>query len=68
MSDPNSYINNKRTTFSFIFANKKLWFFMDVIVGPQRKLSAVELMLLNCGVGDDSSESLGLQGNPTSPS
>ena len=27
-----------------------------------------ELMLLNCGVGDDSQESLGLQGDPTSPS
>ncbi|MDE8714695.1 hypothetical protein PZH35_10235, partial [Veillonella atypica] len=26
-----------------------------------------ELMLLNCGVGEDSSESLGLQGDPTSP-
>ena len=26
MSDPNSYIN-KRATSSFIFANKKLWFF-----------------------------------------
>ena len=26
---------------------------MDVIVGPQRKLSAEELMLLNCGVGED---------------
>ena len=25
-------------------------------------------MLLNCGVGEDSCESLGLQGNPTSPS
>ena len=25
-------------------------------------------MLLNCGVGEDSSESLGLQGDPTSPS
>ena len=25
-------------------------------------------MLLNCGVGEDSWESLGLQGNPTSPS
>ena len=25
-------------------------------------------MLLNCGVGEDSSESVGLQGNPTSPS
>ena len=26
---------------------------MDVKVGPQRKLSAEELMLLNCGVGED---------------
>ena len=25
-------------------------------------------MLLNCGVGEDSWESLGLQGDPTSPS
>ena len=31
------------------------------------KMSAEELMLLNCGVGEDSSESLGLQGDPTSP-
>ena len=27
---------------------------MDVRVGPSRKLSAEELMLLNCGVGEDS--------------
>ena len=27
-----------------------------------------KLMLLNCGVGEDSRESLGLQGDPTSPS
>ena len=32
-----------------------------------KKLSAKELMLLNCGVGEDSGESLGLQGDPTSP-
>ena len=32
-----------------------------------KNLSAKELMLLNCGVGVDSSESLGLQGDPTSP-
>ena len=32
------------------------------------KLSANELMLLNCGVGEDSRESLGLQGDTTSPS
>ena len=41
---------------------------MDVRVDLWRKLSAEELMLLNCGVGEDSWESLGLQGDPTSPS
>ena len=41
---------------------------MDARVGLWRKLSAEELMLLNCGVGEDSWESLGLQGDPTSPS
>ena len=34
---------------------------MDVRIGPLRKLSAKELILLNCGVGEDSWESLGLQ-------
>ena len=38
---------------------------MDVRVGPS--LSAEELMLLNCGV-EDSWESPGLQGDPTSQS
>ena len=32
------------------------------------KLSAKELMLLDCGAGEDSREPLGLQGDPTSPS
>ena len=36
---------------------------MDVRVGLCRKLSAEEL---NCGVGEDSWESLGLKGDPTS--
>ena len=40
---------------------------MDVRVGLWRKLSTEELMLLNCGVGEDSWESLGLQRDPTSP-
>ena len=48
-----------------------LWFFhwscMDVRVGLWRKLSTKELILLNCGVGEDSWESFSLQGNPTSP-
>ena len=51
---------------------KRLWFFqclcMDVRVGLWRKLSTEEMMLLNCGVGEDSWESLGVQGDPTSPS
>ena len=33
-----------------------------------KKAFAEELMLLNCGVGEDSWESLGLQEDPTSPS
>ena len=41
---------------------------MDVRVGLWRKLSAEKLMLFNCGVGEDSWESLGLQGGPASPS
>ena len=50
----------------------RLWFFqwscMDVRVGLRRKLSAEELMLLNCGVGEDSCESLGLKGDSPVPS
>ena len=53
---------------AMIFAWLWFWSCMDVRVGLWRKLSAEELMLLNCGVGEDSWESLGLQGDPTSPS
>ena len=46
-----------------VIAAMKLWFFqwscMDVRVGLRRKLNAEELMLMNCGVGEDSWESLG---------
>ena len=49
----------------------RLWFFlwscMDVRFRLLRRLSAEELMLLNCDVGEDYLESLGLQGDPTSP-
>ena len=40
---------------------------MDVRVGPQGRLSTEELMLSNCGVGEDSLESLGLQGREINP-
>ena len=36
---------------------------MDVRVGLWRRLSTEELMLLSCGVGEDSWEPLGLQGD-----
>ena len=41
---------------------------MDVRVRLWRRLSAEELILLNCSVGEDSWGSLGLQGDQTSPS
>ena len=41
---------------------------MDVRVGPQRRLSTEELMLSNCGAGEDSWESLGQPGDQTSQS
>ena len=40
---------------------------MDVRIGLWRKLNTKELMLLNCGIGEDSWESLVLHGDPTSP-
>ena len=41
---------------------------MDVRVDYKIRLNAKELMLLICGIGEDSWESLGLQEDPTSPS
>ena len=41
---------------------------MDFPGVPLRELSAEELMLLNCGIGEESRESLGLQGDQTSQS
>ena len=41
---------------------------MDVRVGLLRKLSAEELMLLNCSVGEDSLRVPSIEGDPTSPS
>ena len=41
---------------------------MDVRVGPQRRLNDEELILLNCGAGEDSLESIGQQGDQNSQS
>ena len=40
----------------------------NVFVNCDLTYKTEELMLLNCGAGEDSWESLGLQGDPTSPS
>ena len=49
---------------SYGFSSSHVWMWE---LDCKRKLSDEELMLLNCGVGEDSWESLGLQGGPTSP-
>ena len=47
----------------------KAMFFPVVVYGCESwTVKKADLMLLNCGVGEDSCESLGLQGDPTSPS
>ena len=62
------YFTNKGlSSQGYCFFSSHVCMCMDVRVGLCRKLSAKELMLLNCGVGEDSLESLGLQGYPISP-
>ena len=51
------FANKGLSSQSYGFSSSHVWMW----VGLQRKLSTEELMLLNCGVGEDSWESLGLQ-------
>ena len=48
--------------------HNKLWKILKEMGKILKELSAKELMLLNCGVGEDPRGSLGLQGDPTSQS
>ena len=58
------FVNKGLPSQSYGFSNSHVWIWeLDY-----KENSAEELMLLNCGVGEDSWESLGLQGDPTSPS
>ena len=58
MTNVDKTLKSRDITLPTKFCLVKLWFFqwscMDVRVGLQRKLSAEELMLLNCGIGKDS--------------
>ena len=70
---PRQYIKKQRHYFankgpssqSYGFSSGHVWMWE---LDYKESWSAEELMLLNCGVGEDSWESLGLQADPTSPS
>ena len=71
LRDPKKHIKTQRHYFAKKDWSSQSYVFPVVMYGCESwtiKLSAKELMLFNCGVGKDSLESLGLQGDPTSPS
>ena len=64
MTNLDSILNSRDITWQTKVCTVKAMAFpgcVDVRVGPSRRLSTKELMLWNYGVGEDSSESLGLQ-------
>ena len=72
MTNLDSILKSRDITLSTKVRLVKAMVFSVVMYGCEswtikRKLSAEEWMLLNCGVAEDSSESLGLQGDPISP-
>ena len=72
MTNLDSIFKSRDITLSTKVCLVKAMVFPVVMYGCEiwtiKKADAEELILLNCGVGEDSWESLGLQGDPTSPS
>ena len=72
MNNLDSILKNRDITLPTKISLVKAMVFPVVMYGCEswtiKKAECEELMLLNCGVGEDSWESLGLQGDPTSPS
>ena len=72
MTNLDSILKSRDITLSTKVCLVKAMIFPVVMYGYEswtiKNLRAEELMLLNCGVGEVSRESLGLQGDPTSPS
>ena len=68
---PRLHIKKQRCYFtclssqSYGFSSSHVWMWE---LDHKKKLEAQELMLLNCGVGEDSWESLGQQGDQTGQS
>ena len=72
MTNLDSILKSRDITLSAKVCLVKAMVFPVVMYGCEswtvKKAEHEELTLLNCGVGEDSWESLGLQGDPTSPS
>ena len=72
MTNLASILKSRDITLPTMVRLVKAMVFPVVMYGCQswtiKKAEHQELKLLNCGVGEDSWESLGLQGDPTSPS
>ena len=71
MTSLDSILKSRNITLQTKVCLLKAMVFPVVMYGSESwtvKKAAEKLMLLNCGVGEDSWESLGLQGDPTSPS
>ena len=72
MTNLDSILKSRDITLSTKVCLVKTMVFPVVMYGCKswivKKAEPEELMLLNCGVGEDSLEYLGLQGDPTSPS
>ena len=71
MTNPDSILKSRDITLSTKVCLVKAMVFPVVMYGCEswtiKKAEHRRLMLLNCGVGEDSCESLVLQGDPTSP-
>ena len=71
MTNPDSILKSRDITLPTKVHLVKAMVFPVVMYGCEswtmKKAEGEELMLLNCGVGEDSSESHRLQGDPTSP-
>ena len=72
MTNLDSILKSRDITWSTKVHQVKAMVFLVAVCGCEswtiRKAEHEELMLLNCGVREDALESLGLQGDPTSPS
>ena len=71
MTNLDSILKNRDITLPTKVCLVKAMVFPMVMYGCEswtvKEAEAEELMLLNCGAGEDSCKSLGLQGDPTSP-